>query len=222
LLFLTGDNWHSYLEILLFHLAIALMLIFLFTQLKTRIRFSAFSYFTEGGYTISAILTLFFSVLMLGKYSQIPFNCNDIDNFPQSVIQAPVEQITANFNVIKSWRTKVFPSSSSPSPAPLPAQKTEIELFFERTKAFFTTQALELQSSISKNSCEFVMQKLQVTQKSDGLQVAVLLLMYFLLIGVFKLLLWMVSFLGFFLFLLLKPLKWYQYETGTIEKESIK
>jgi hypothetical protein len=235
LLFFAGENWHSYLEILLFHAAIALMLYFLFIQLKTRIRFSAFSYFTEGGYAIAAILTLFFSVLMLGKYSQIPFSCDDIDNFPQSVIQAPAEQVTTNFNALKSWRTNTkhflrIPSAassnvssvSSPTLAVPTPQKTEIELFFERTKDFFTIQVLELQNSISKNSCEFVMQKLQVTQQSDGLQLAVLFLMYFLLIGVFKLLLWIVSCVGFIIFLIIKPFKWYHYETQHVEKKSIK
>ncbi|MDR0649941.1 MAG: hypothetical protein LBG59_00600 [Candidatus Peribacteria bacterium] len=163
---------------------------------------------------------------MLGKYSQIPFNCDDIDNFPQNIIQTPVEQINTQFNTVKNRRTKTKESlkiPSSPPTTPLEApQKTEIELFFERSRSFLTTQAIELQSSISKNSCEFVMQKLKATQNSDGLQLAVLVLMYFLLIGIFKLLLWIISFIGFFIFLLLKPFKWYQYEKGSIEKESIK
>jgi hypothetical protein len=103
----------------------------------------------------------------------------------------------------------------------VPVQKTEIELFFERSKEFLQTEALELQGSITKNSCEFVMNKLKTTQKSDGLQLAVMVLMYFLLIGVFKILLWIVSFVGFFIFLLIKPLKWYQYERKRVEKESI-
>ncbi|MDR2416155.1 MAG: hypothetical protein LBD75_06210 [Candidatus Peribacteria bacterium] len=229
LLLFAEETWHSYLEILLFHLAVALMIMFLFSQLKTRIHFSALSYFTEGGYSIAAILTLFFSVLMLGKYSQIPFNCNDIDNFPQQMFQTPVEQITTNFHKVKNWRTNtkeligLQPASSSLAPPTsiITPQKTEVELFFERSKAFLTTQALELQSSITKNSCEFVMQKLQATQKSDELQLVVLLLMYFLLIGIFKLLLRIVSFIGLFIFLLLKPFKWYHYEKGTTEKESI-
>ncbi|MDR2189717.1 MAG: hypothetical protein LBP53_00525 [Candidatus Peribacteria bacterium] len=103
-----------------------------------------------------------------------------------------------------------------------PQPKTEIEVFWERSKEFFQTEALELQSSISKNSCEFVMQKLKATQTSDGLQVAVLLLMYVLLIGVFKLLLWIVSLLGIVLFLVLKALKRYRYEKEPTEKEWIK
>lgn len=83
------------------------------------------------------------------------------------------------------------------------------------------TQAVELQDSISKNSCEFLMDKLKATQVSDGFQLAIILLMYFILVGVFKILLWLISILGFFVFVLLKPLKIYTYRKGHIEKEWI-
>ncbi|MDR2189718.1 MAG: hypothetical protein LBP53_00530 [Candidatus Peribacteria bacterium] len=78
------------------------MVYMLFSQLRTSIRFSAFSYFTEGGYTIAAILTLFFSVLMVGKYAQIPFSCEEIDHFPQNLLQAPREQIVEHLQKVKS------------------------------------------------------------------------------------------------------------------------
>jgi hypothetical protein len=236
LLFARTDR-HIYVEILLFHLAIALMVYFLFSQLKNRITFSAFSYFTEGGYTIAAILTLFFSVLMLGKYSQIPFSCDDIDNFPQNLFQTSTS-VSSNSNKTNSNKKSEplpnawdkfkgilgLPLSSSTTPEPLPAepQKSEIELFFERSRQFLQTEVVDLQGSISKNSCEFVMGTIKKTQVNGGLQVAVILLMYFLLIGVFKIILWIISFIGFFIFLLLKPFKLYRYEKRQIEREDIR
>jgi hypothetical protein len=102
MLFFGDDNRHSYVQIFLFHLTIAVMFYVLFYQLKNRISFSAFSYFTEGGYTIAALLTLFFSVLMLGKYSQIPFSCEDIDNFPQNLFSTSVDKVNAEGENLKS------------------------------------------------------------------------------------------------------------------------
>jgi hypothetical protein len=123
-IFLGGEMRHSYGEILLFNLAIGLLLFFLFLQLKNRIRFSAFAYFTEGGYTIAAILTLFFSILMLGKYSAIPFTCEDLTLFSDQLIGSEIFK-------------KLTPTKSQSLPQP---EKSEIEQFFENTKSFFTSQ----------------------------------------------------------------------------------
>ncbi|MDR0859963.1 MAG: DUF63 family protein [Candidatus Peribacteria bacterium] len=203
-----GDTRHSYLEILLFNSAIGLLLFFLVKQLKNRIRFRAFTYFTEGGYAIVAILTLFFSVLMLGKYSQIPFTCDDLDQVSNQLIG--------------SQFFKSLVPEKAPLNLPQSSQKSEVELRFENTRSIVMTQAVELQDSISKNSCEFLMGKLRTTQINEGFQLAIILLMYFILVGVFKILLWLISILGFFVFVLLKPLKIYTYEKGHIEKEWIK
>ncbi|MDR0608275.1 MAG: hypothetical protein LBG52_08305 [Candidatus Peribacteria bacterium] len=210
LIFFGGTTWHSYAEIVLFNLAIGLLLFFLFFQLKHRIHFSAFTYFTEGGYTIAATLTLFFSVLMLGKYSAIPFTCEDLIQFSDKLVGSEVFK-------------KFVPSKTASHPQPLPSfEKSEVEQFFENTTTFFKSQIGELSDSVSKNSCEFLMGKLRTTQVHEGFQLAVLALMYFILIGIFKILLWMISVIGFLIFLLLKPLHIFTYEKVMIEKEMIK
>jgi len=99
--------------------------------------------------------------------------------------------------------------------------KSEVELFFEKGKEFLQTQAVELQGSVSKNSCEFVMKRLKSLQVNEGFQLAVLVLMYFLLIGVFRILLWVISVIGFVIFLLVKPWRLYTYQKKEIQKESI-
>lgn len=212
---------------------------------------------------------------MLGKYSQIPFSCEDIDSFSTNLVEAPVEAITSSTSNLKHRRNNLFSSSSadmsSDMSKPLPnvvdiaspsshsqkseietffesarelfplndrqvttietqlvttsstsTEKSEVELFFENTKNFFQTQAVELQGSISKNSCEFVMNSLKKIQINEGFQLAVLVLMYFLLIGVFKIVLRIISVVGFVIFILLKPFKVYTYEEKEIKKEFIK
>jgi hypothetical protein len=105
--------------------------------------------------------------------------------------------------------------------SPSQPEKSEIEQFFENTKSFFTSQVGELSDSISKNSCEFLMGKLKTTQVNEGFQLAVIALMYFILIGVFKILLRVISVIGFLIFLLLKPVKVFRYGKKMIEKEMI-
>lgn len=225
---LPGTTRHLYVEVIVYNLTIILFFFFLFRQLRNSLSFSAFAYFTEGGYTIAALLTIFFSVVMLGKYSQIPFSCEDIDNFSTQLVEAPIEILDSSKQSIKNVRTTLFPSSELTQETvivdlgDIQWNKSEVELFFEKSRDFLQTQAVELQGSVSKNSCEFVMTTLKKIQINEGFQLAVIVLMYFLLIGIFKILLWMISIIGFLIFLVLKPWKLYTYEKKEIQKESIR
>ena len=171
------------------------------------------------------MLTIFFSVVLLGKYSQIPFSCDDIDAFSTQLIEAPISVVNSSSQSFKSFRVSIFHGSKMSEVVvevdTPPMVKSEVELFFEKSKEFLQTQAVELQDSVSKNSCEFVMTKLRSLQINEGFQLAVLVLMYFLLIGVFRILLWIISFVGFVVFVLLKPWKLYTYEKKEVQKESI-
>ncbi|MDR0369568.1 MAG: hypothetical protein LBH96_03500 [Candidatus Peribacteria bacterium] len=81
--------------------------------MQNALSFSAFAYFTGGGYTIAALLTIFFSIVMLGKYSQIPFSCDDIDNFSTQLVEAPIEIRGSSKQSIKNIRTTLFPPTES-------------------------------------------------------------------------------------------------------------
>ena len=204
LIFALGKTRHFYLEILLLNATIGVLLFQLFYYFKTRIAFSPFSYFTEGGYIIAVLTTLLVSVIMIGKYAQIPFTCEDINGFLPKILS--VSQPKAP--------VKETPTTS--------LEKSEVELFFERIRTTLTTEAMDLQESMSKNSCEFVMAQLKKTQINQGFQIAVLLLLYFLLIGVFKIVLRIINVIAFSLFVLLKPFKVYRYEKKPAEKKWIK
>ncbi|GHW02296.1 hypothetical protein AGMMS50249_0820 [candidate division SR1 bacterium] len=202
-----GDfDWHIYVEILFFHGAIVLMMYLLFSQLKNRIRFSAISYFTQGSsMAIVAVITMFFSVLIMGKYSQIPFSCDEIEGFPGNLFRS------------SSNAEKTLENTDD-----LSLNKPEIKLIFGRTIDFLQTEVFQPQGSINKNSCEFVMNLLQKTQMNGGFQLAVIVLLYFLLSGVFKIILWIISLVGFGIFLTMKPLGIYSFEVVERQVERVK
>lgn len=95
--------------------------------------------------------------------------------------------------------------------------KTGIGNFFQNIQ----NGVVDVQWEISKKTCEYSMEVLRKTQINDGLQVAVIVLLYFILISVFKLILWIVSFIGFLLFIILKPFRIYTFTKGVTEKEEI-
>ena len=245
---LRGSTWHMYLAVVLLNSAILFLLLFLLYQLKNRSEFSSFSYFTEWGYLIAATLTLFFSVLLMGKYSQIPFTCDDIEDFPQKVVETQVDKLTQVKDFFKDWWNEVKGVFSSEDIEELPQQKTLkdfdfisnshwfktskqatqtwetktwIGAFFQNSKNYLQEEVIDIQGTISKNTCEYAMGLLRKTQLNDGLQVTVIVVLYLILIGVFKLILRVISFVGFLLFMLLKPFKIYTFKKTPSEKEII-
>ena len=99
--------WHTrhvFLWIILFNLSILILVLFLLYHLKIRSSFSAFAYFTEWWYIIAALLTVFFSVLLLGKYSEIPFTCDDIEQFPENLVEGELNKMSdINDTVNGKW-----------------------------------------------------------------------------------------------------------------------
>ena len=229
MLIFWGATWHHYIGILLFNFAIGALIFFLCYQLKTRVVFSAFRYFTEGGYLVVALFTLFFSVIMLGKYSQFPFSCEDIETFSTTLVEAPTEAIESGNEEIKKMLDNVIGIFTSPStekselPSPLPSNQAlpPVENFFQTTRGFFQTKVVEVQQSVTQRSCEIVMDALKSSQANDGLQLAVLVLSYFLLVWIFKIILWIINIIGFVIFILLKPFKLYRFSKKQIDKEEV-
>ena len=243
---MRGQTRHMYLAVILMNSAILFLLLFLLYQLKNRSEFSSFSYFTEGGYLIAATLTLFFSVLVMGKYAQLPFTCDDIEDFPQKVVETQVDKLTQVKDFFKGTRQDVKEVFSSEDQIQKPNKnlkdfmyvkenelktsqknkepeetKTGIGAFFQNSKNYLQEEVLDIQGTISKNTCEYAMGMLRKTQLNDGLQVAVIVVLYLILIGLFKLILWVISFVGFLLFMILKPFKIYTFKKTPSENEII-
>lgn len=184
----------------------------------------------------------------MGKYAQLPFTCDDIEDFPQKVVETQVDKLTQVKDFFKeTWQDvkEVFSSEEDMPQKPdknlkdfmyvkndtwlktsqknkEPEEtKTGIGAFFQNSKNYLQEEVLDIQGTISKNTCEYAMGMLRKTQLNDGLQVAVIVVLYLILIGLFKLILWVISFVGFLLFMILKPFKIYTFKKTPSEKEII-
>lgn len=81
-----GSDWHFYLGMVFFHGMLIFMLLSQLRTLKNTLTFRPWGYFMGGSSVSAVLLTLFFSVIMLGKYSQLPFSCEDINQFPMNLL----------------------------------------------------------------------------------------------------------------------------------------
>lgn len=225
-------SWYLIIELILFNITIWTLLYFLMRQLKYRTSFSVFSYFTEGWFIVTTLLTIFFCVFMMWKYTEIPFTCDDIWSFSEKVMETTVNPIKKWWNNF-IWRFSKsdsdqeilkpkFNTISNPlSSSTDLASANNLENFFINARNYIQTQTKDIKWDVSKVTCEYYMWILQKVQKNGKIQLAAIILWYFLLVWIFKILLRIVTIVWFLLFVLLRVFWVYSYEKRLVEKEVI-
>ena len=217
-------------ELILFNVAIWTLIFLLCWQLNHRTGFSPFAYFAEWWFFIISLLTVFFCVLMVWKYTQIPFTCDDIENFPDKVVETTVNPFKNTRNKIV-WRfsddkqtlnTPEFYAIWNPlSKSEDLASAEKVENFFINARNTIKDQTVWITNQVSKSTCKSYLPLLQKTQESWWIQIVWIVIWYLLLVWVFKILLWVVSIIWFILFIILRIFGVYKYEKRMVEKEVI-
>lgn len=227
---LLGFSRYLVAELVLFNGAIWTLLFLLDWQLDHRTDFSPLSYFTQWWFFIVSLLTIFFCVLMVWKYTQIPFTCDDIESFPEKVVEITVNPFKKTWNKIISRFTIEKESLEMPelyavwnplSKSSDLASAEKVENFFTNARNTIKDETVGITNKISKTTCKTYLPLLQKTQKSWWIQIAWIVIWYFLLVWVFKILLRIVSIVWFILFLILRICGVYKYEKRMVEKEVI-
>lgn len=217
-------------ELVLFNGAIWTLLFLLDWQLDHRTDFSPFAYFTEWWFFIVSLLTVFFCVLMVWKYTQIPFTCDDIESFPEKVVETTVNPFKKTWNKIVSRfaveeetveMPEFFAVWNPLSKSSDLASADKVENFFVSARNTIKDETVGITNKISKSTCNQYIKVLQKTQKSWWIQIAWIVIGYLLLVWVFKILLWVVSIVWFVLFIILRIFGVYKYEKRMVEKEMI-
>ena len=219
-------------ELVLFNVAIWTLLFLLCWQLDHRTWFSPFSYFTAWWFLVTTLLTVFFCVLMVWKYTKIPFTCNDIQEFPNKIAETTINpfkntrnKIVARFNEDEKEEIQNMPEFYA---IWNPLSKSEelasadwVENFFINIRNSIEDQTVGITNEVSKSTCNHYIKILQKTQKSEWIQIAWIVIGYLLLVWVFKILLWVVSVIWFVLFIILRIFGVYKYGKRMVEKKII-
>jgi hypothetical protein len=225
-------SWYLLAELVLFNVAVWAFLFLLCWQLNHRTGFAPLSYFTEWWFLITTLITIFFCVLMIWKYTQIPFTCDDIQEFPNKIAETTVNPFKNTRNKIV-WRFKEEDEEEILNIPEFyaiwnPMAKSEelasadwVENFFMNIRNTIWDQTVGIKNEVSKSTCKSYLPLLQKTQKSGWFQIAWIVIWYLLLVWVFKVLLWVVSIVWFILFIILRIFGVYKYEKMMVEKEVI-
>ena len=218
-------------ELILFNVAMWTLLFLLDWKLNHRTKFSPFVYFNQWWFFITSFLTIFFCVFMMWKYTQIPFTCDDIHAFPTKIAETTMNpfkntrnKIVARFNEdeVETLNMPEFYAIWNPlSKSEDLASADAVEDFFTNIRNSIENQTVGITNEVSKSTCNHYIKILEKTQKNGWIQIAWIVIWYFLLVWVFKILLWVVSIIWFILFMILRMCGVYKYEKRMVEKDII-
>lgn len=218
-------------ELILFNVAMWTLLFSLDWKLNHRTNFSSFVYFNQWWFFITSLLTVFFCVFMMWKYTQIPFTCDDIHAFPTKVVETTINpfkntrnKIVARFteDEAETLTTPEFYAIWNPlSKSEEQASADSVESFFVNIRSSIEDQTVGITNQVSKSTCNHYIKILEKTQKNWWIQIAWIVIWYLLLVWVFKILLWVVSIIWFILFMILRIFGVYKYEKRMVEKDIV-
>ena len=218
-------------ELILFNVAMWTLLFSLDWKLNHRTNFSSFVYFNQWWFFITSLLTVFFCVFMMWKYTQIPFTCDDIHAFPTKVVETTINpfkntrnKIVARFteDEAENLTTPEFYAIWNPlSKSEEQASADSVESFFVNIRSSIEDQTVGITNQVSKSTCNHYIKILEKTQKNWWIQIAWIVIWYLLLVWVFKILLWVVSIIWFILFMILRIFGVYKYEKRMVEKDIV-
>jgi len=218
-------------ELILFNVAMWTLLFSLDWKLNHRTNFSPFVYFNQWWFFITSLLTVFFCVFMMWKYTQIPFTCDDIHAFPTKVVETTINpfkntrnKIASRFteDEVKTVQMPEFYAIWNPlSKSEELASADAVESFFMNIRNSIENQTVGITNQVSRSTCNHYIKILEKAQNNWWIQIAWIVIWYLLLVWVFKILLWVVSIIWFILFMILRIFGVYKYEKRMVEKDII-
>lgn len=210
-LFMPNPVWQLALSLWISLFAIWFLIFFLRNYFSEVRKIHWFSYFTSWGYLFSLITAILFGFIVLGMNSRFPFTCEQISWRNQKIIQTSTNPFHVSFqNNEKDKEVFLKEEEISPLQSVLWILRTNVLWWF-----------VETQKSINTKVCEAIIWQLEQVYQNPVFQIGAIFGMYLLFYGVIRLLVWIITLIGFVVFLGAKRFWWYPTTTKMEEVEEL-
>ncbi|MEI6425782.1 MAG: hypothetical protein WCO66_00345 [Candidatus Absconditabacteria bacterium] len=190
--------------------------------------FKSREYFRSGGYIFTMGMTIAYSLFSIGLYNNFPFSCTDLSNKSNQVI----EIFTKPMNISRLGKQDTSKILSETKVKDLltvgkilniesdikgiPALET-----FKNRKNDLITKTINDNKELNQGICEYSLNKLNDKIKNPGFQISVVLLMVAISYPFLRIVIQLMSLIGFVLFTIMKKAKVYTIQKITTEIEKI-
>jgi len=191
------------------------------------VSFKAINYFVNWGYIFTLGTTIAYSLFTMSMYSNFPFSCDQLSKTSTSI----VESITKPFNISRLQnpdnakiisQTKV---SDLLSVGKILNIESDVKLApieqFKARKNDLITKTLNENKELNQWICEFSLKKLNQQFKNPGFQTSIVVLMVAVVYPFLRIIIYIMSAIGFLIFEILKKTKFYSIQKIMIEVEKI-
>lgn len=162
-------------------------------------------YFTSGGYLFTLLTTILFGFALLGLNSKFPFQCEQITTWSQKLISTSTSPLQLG--------SQLLHQQSQPSLEPIEySESLSEEGEFQKTvgkiwtqlKGNLRTGLIDTQRTINQQVCTIIIKQLSKVYQNPLFQIGAIFAMYLLFYGVIRLLVWMITLLGYVVFWITK------------------
>lgn len=213
---LPQNNWQTVIALWISLLGTAWLLRYLWEYFSEVRKVARFQYFSRTGYWFTMIMTIMFGFALLGMNSSFPFSCDQIWNRSDKIIQTST-------NPLSLWSSQ----QGDAQKLPLPKKEEKSEFETELSKLWWNLRTnvrwglVDTQKTINFKVCSVVLEQLTKLYQNPVFQIAAIFAIYLLLYWVVRLLVWVITILGYCCFLILKRCKVYKKKKILVEVDEI-
>lgn len=191
--------------------AIWFLIFFLRNYFSNVRKIHRFKYFMSWWYIFTLITTIIFGFVVLGMNSKFPFTCDQISTRNQKIIQTSTDP----FGLIRETPEEhVFEQNIEDESSLM----TSVRWTF---KVNIREGFVETQKTINTKVCEAIIWQLETVYQNPVFQIWVIFWIYLLFYGVIRLLVRIITLIGFIIFRAVKWLGWYPTTTNLKKAEEI-
>lgn len=179
-----------------------------------KISFDGRGYFTVGGYMFTVFITIAYSLVVMGMYDVFPFSCTDLSRMSQQVIDVatkPLELWVNEVSNMKASTDKFFSSKVKDvvdigkmiDIAPSKPGNNSMLASLDAYKKTLIDQAIANNKEINTGICDYLITYIQKIYNNPAFVTSVVVSLFLLLYGFIRVVVWVMSGIGYLLFQLM-------------------
>ncbi len=195
--------------------------------LNKTLSFNSLNYFTVWWYIFTVFTTITYSLVLIGMYSQFPFNCQNLSQASSNVVDFftnPFKIWIEKANQIKNDSASFFSANwwSVLSKKTQINWDSKITTIINDSKEQMIGQLFKDNTSVNMWICDYILWQINDRYNKPVFQFSLILLMYLLFYPFLRIIYWLMSIISILLFKSLLWLKVYKIQKVMKEVEEIK
>lgn len=181
-------------------------------ETQNKIKFNSRSYFNIGWYIFTVFITIGYSLLLLWFYPKFPRSCQDLSNASNRVVDAFTQPVTngakkITINTQNFRNTRVSDIISAGKTVSLQTTKTSQSPLIQTINTWkknLIDQALQDNNTVSMGICDYLLTAVNKIYDKPAFLTSIVILLFLLLYGFVRIVFYVMSFLWFIIFQILK------------------